>query len=192
MSVLFNQTNVAPGTSFSGEGGGGGSNFPNGLTTGTAGYGGLVIGLSTTTATLNTNQNNYFWNPVYYSLNPASSSQGGRIALKLTYNPDDAGQTGVEIGADSNGAGYIGAVWDGYISMPLEVWGATINMYSDNETFMFMDGKAGAIGSISTGVELLSAQNTFSTITDPTKQYTADMTALLSTLKSIYPDCFTH
>ena len=74
--------------------------------------------------------------------------------------------------------------------MPLELWGATIHSYSDNETFLYMDGKEGAIGSISTGVQLLSASNVFNTITDPTKQYTADTTALFSTLKSVYPDSF--
>lgn len=35
MSALFNQTNIAPGTAFSG-GGGSGSNFPNGISVGVA------------------------------------------------------------------------------------------------------------------------------------------------------------
>lgn len=54
MSALFNQTNIAPGTAFSG-GGGSGSNFPNGLTIGTAPTGILdntAINWNTTNLTL--------------------------------------------------------------------------------------------------------------------------------------------
>jgi hypothetical protein len=142
------------------------------------------------TATLNTTENNPLWYPVRYNLNPAQASQGGQVAMVLTYNPDDAGQVAVSVGAKSDGSAFIGAVWEGYITMPLDVWGAAINMYSDNETFMYMDGKAGAQGTISTGVEFVGAFNTLSSIRDPTKAYNADMTALLSTLKDVYPSCF--
>ena len=42
MSSLFNQTNITPGTTFSGGGGANSSNFPNGLSIGTAGIQYLV------------------------------------------------------------------------------------------------------------------------------------------------------
>lgn len=191
MSIYFNQTNLTPGTAFNaGGGGGGGSNFPQGLVAGVSGQGGAVFGVSTMTATLNTTASNYAWYPQRFSLNPAQAAQGGLIGALYTFNPDDAGQTAVFVGAQSNGAGFIGAVWEGYISMPMEVWGATISLYSDNETFMYMDGKAGALGTISTGVPFISASNAMSSIVAPSGDR-ANMTALFSTLKTSYPACFT-
>lgn len=193
MSVNTNQTNANATTSFfapaSGGGGGGGSNFPNGATLGVAGSGGAVFGVSTMIQNQNFNIGN-FYTPVRYNYNPPSANVNDQVAMVLTYNPQNAGQTAIALGAKGNGNAFVGAVWEGFITMPLELWGAAIHAYSDNETFLYMDGKAGAIGSISTGVQLLSADNILNTITDPTKQYTADTTALFSTLQSLYPDCF--
>jgi len=142
------------------------------------------------TATLNTTENNPLWYPVRYSLNPAQASQGGQVAMVLTYNPDDAGQVAVSVGARANGTGFIGAVWEGYITMPLDVWGQDITLYSDNETFFHCAGSAGALGSISTGVGMIAGSNQFSSIRDRSGAYNANTTALFSTLQSLYPTCF--
>ena len=191
MSVNPNQTNANATTSFfaPASGGGGGSNFPGGATIGVAGTGGAVFGVSTMAVNFNSAVPGNFYSPVRYNYNPPTNNINDNVALVVTYNPQDAGQTAVAIGAKGNGAGYIGAVWEGFITMPLELWGATIHAYSDNETFLFMDGKAGAIGSISTGVGFLSGSNLFSSIRAPTGS-NANMTALLSTLQSVYPSCF--
>ena len=153
MSVNTNQTNANANTSFfaTAGGGGGGSNFPTGATLGVAGLGGAVYGVSTMVANYNTTQNPS-WIPFRYNYNPDTANINDQIAMVITYNPDNAGQNAVAIGARGDGTGFIGAVWEGYITMPLDIWGATIHAYSDNETFLFMDGKAGAQGTISTGV----------------------------------------
>ena len=192
MSVLFNQTNLAPGTSWISTinvGGGGGSNFPNGLTAGVVGGGGAVFGMSSMVANYNTS-NNPSWIPVRLNYNPVNANINDVVGMLITYNPDTAGQTALFMGAYGTGEAVLGAVWEGYITMPLLLYGATIKMVSDNETFLYMDGNAGAIGNISTGVQFNSASNILNTITDPTKQYTADTTALFSTLKDLYPSCF--
>ena len=215
MSIYHNQTNVAPGSLFPANsnflagistpslvgissingvsytgGGGGGSNFPLGATIGTLNQGGFVFGLSSMTANYNTPNNPSPYLPVRLNYNPASASISDEVGMLITYNPDNAGQTALFLGARGTGEAVVGALWEGYITMPLKMYGATMTMESDNETFFFCDGNAGAIGTISTGVQMLSAQNIFSTITDPSKQYQADMTALLSTLKDQYPACF--
>jgi hypothetical protein len=53
-----------------------------------------------------------------------------------------------------------------------------------------MDGLEGRQGTISTGTAFISGSNEFSSITSADKVNTANMDALLSTLKSVYPDCF--
>lgn len=186
MPVNPNFTNANAFTSFFGSGG---SNFPQGLTIGTPGSGGTVFGISSLTATLNTTASNYFWAPVRYSLNPAQAAQGGQIGAFYTFNPDDAGQTALFVGARSNGDALVSAVWEGYISMPLQIAGATVQIVSDNETFLYMNGNAGALGNISTGTPFLSGSNLFSSITTPGGQR-ANMTALFSTLQSLYPSNF--
>ena len=121
-----------------------------------------------------------------------SNSQGGRVSIRTSYDANDTGAVvSCVMGSDGTlGTAFIGSEWPGYISMPMSIYGANINLKSDNETFFFLDGNAGAIGNISTGVTFNSASNVLNTITDPTKQYTADTTALFSTLKDLYPSCF--
>lgn len=214
MSIYHNQTNISAGSLFpansnflagistpslvgissingvSYTGGGGGSNFPQGATIGTINQGGFVFGTSSMTTNYNTANNVGSYLPVRINYNPANVSLSDEVGMLITYNPDNAGQTALFLGARGTGEGVVGAVWEGYITMPLLMYGANITMVSDNETFLFCEGKAGAIGSISTGVQMLSASNIFNTITDPTKTYTADMTALWSTLQGLYPACF--
>ena len=192
MSVNPNQTNANATTSFflpAAGGGGAGSNFPQGLVAGVQNSGGAVYGVSSMTANLFTTASNYSWIPQRYSLNPASAAQGGLIGSLFTFDPQDAGQTAVFFGAKSNGAGFVSAIWEGYISMPLEIAGATVQIASDNETFLYMDGNAGALGSISTGTPFISGSNAFSSIVAPGGQQ-ANMTALFSTLQSLYPSNF--
>jgi hypothetical protein len=134
--------------------------------------------------------NNTYHTPLRLNLNPANANINDQIAMVVTYNPDDAGSTAIALGARGDGNAFVGAVWEGYITMPLDIWGAQVHMYSDNETFMFMDGKAGNIGSISTGVGFISGSNQFSSVMSADTQNVANMDALLSTLKNAYPNCF--
>lgn len=260
MATLFNQTNLAPGAPFASGGGGGGSNFPNGLTvltnptykfeTGGEAYpclnivdqsqgaaggvqmGVLQVGTGTTntvqitsstisvlasntnqptnlltinpslgssaytfsnvnsmSGTFNTTATNADYTPLSFTLRPDQAAKGGGIQAVFQYDAVDTGANYAVVVGANNTTGFIGTVWPGYISMPMQVYGATISLDSDNETFFFCDGAAGALGTISTGVNFLSAQNNLSSITDPSKQYTADMTALWSTFASLYPDC---
>ena len=121
-----------------------------------------------------------------------NASQGGRNIIRATYDAADTGAVvSCVMGADgAAGTAFIGSEWPGYITMPMAIYGANITLQSDNETFFFLDGAAGAIGNISTGCEFVGGLNTLSSIRDPTKAYNADMTALLSTLKDLYPSCF--
>jgi len=190
MSIYHNQTNVAPGTTFYSSGGGGGSNDPNPIVSTITTK--SVIGVST--MTLNTSVASGTPNaiPIDNYMLVQNASQGGRNTIRTTWDAADSGAVvSCVVGADgTNGTAFIGSEWPGYITMPMSIYGANINLKSDNETFFFLDGKEGAVGTISTGVQMLSASNIFNTITDPTKQYTADMTALWSTLQGLYPACF--
>ena len=195
MSVNTNQTNANATTSFfapaSGGGGGGGSNFPNGATFGTPGTGGATIGVSSINQTWNTTLSNVGWWPHDINLNPASNAQGGITGIRITYNPDDAGQTALYLGAGYTDGAFIWAIWDGYIWMPLQIRGAQINMVSGqgDESFMAMDGDNNTI-TVGSNMDFISDTNTFKVISDPTKTYNADVTALFSTLQSLYPSCF--
>ena len=191
MSIYHNQTNVAPGTAFySSGGGGGGSNDPNPVVSTITTK--SVIGVSTMTMNTYVASGTPNAIPIDNYMLVQNASQGGRNTIRTTWDATDTGAVvSCVVGADgTNGTAFIGSEWPGYITMPMTIYGANISLVSDNETFMFCDGAAGAIGTISTGTRMLSAQNTFSTITDPSNQYQANMTALLSTLKSQYPACF--
>jgi len=121
-----------------------------------------------------------------------NASQGGRNIIRATYDAADTGAVvSCVMGADGNtGTAFVGSEWPGFITMPMAIYGANITLQSDNETFFFLDGKAGAIGSISTGTEFIGGLNTLSSIRDPTRAHNANMTALLSTLQDLYPSCF--
>lgn len=178
MSVYFNQTNISPGTSFSS---GGGSNYtlPANIMVST------ITGQKNTTGVFNPT-----YNPINFTLRPDLAANKGTNYIQVTWDAVDTGaNTALVAGADASGA-FIYSFWPGFVSMPLTLGGQDVTISSDNETFLFGEGKAGAIGSLSTGVQFLSAQNTMSSIQDPTKQYNADLTALLSTFKDLYPTCF--
>ena len=146
--------------------------------------------INSLTGVLNTTASNAGFNPIDFTIRPDQASKGGIIYGKLEYDAVDTGANYALVFGASNANSFITSVWPGYISMPLQLTGATLEMASDNETFLYMDGKAGALGSISTGTPFLSGSNLFSSITEPTETYKADMTALLSTLASVYPACF--
>lgn len=190
MSVLFNQTNVAPGTSFAGSGGGGGGGLPaNGA------FSTLTVQSNTIAPTIGnilyTSTNNYQYKCLDYIHRPTQSAQGGQIYAQIQWDAVDTGANyGTVVGA-SGTTGFIGTIWPGYISMPFQIFGATVDIISDNETFLHCDGKAGAIGSISTGTSFASSENFMSSIQD-TNGVTADLGALFSTLKDLYPTCFSH
>jgi hypothetical protein len=242
MSVLFNQTNIAPGTAFA-TGGGGGSNlsnltvsnqiivgasnqlvirddsmsflpyvvppapqpikplyFYNGTQTlliadtlqgGVAGSGGIAIGPSTITSAINEPAlSNVSWNAAEWSYNPAQGAQGGDVFLRLTFNPDDGGQTAIRLGANGTEGAYLYSLWEGFVYTPLTLRAQNFNVLSGaGQTNLFIDGDASLI---STGQNTVfsSRLNTLSTITDPTGAYTADTTALFSTFKTLYPSNF--
>ena len=185
MSALFNQTNIAPGTSFSGSGGG--SNNPNPLFSTIA-----VAGTATVNRLSNvlyTSTNNFAYNCLDFTLRPTQAAQNGTIYAQLQWDAVDTGANyGLIVGAN-NTTGFIGTIWPGYITMPFQIFGATVDVISDNETFFHCDGKAGAIGSISTGTSFASSQNFMSSIQDLNGR-TANMEALFSTLSNVYPACF--
>jgi len=204
MSALFNQTNIAPGTSFAASGGGGGSNYPaNALfsSIGVAGSSGLRTLLTSTIAVANSavipftsNTSNTtaltFYAPFSYTNLVDVESKGGACAGTFTFDADNTGAvTTCRVGADNISA-FIGSEWPGFITMPFRIYGASIELESDNETFLFCDGKAGALGTISTGTPFASSSNAFSSIISPGGQ-NANLTALFSTLADVYPACFT-
>jgi len=113
------------------------------------------------------------------------------MGIILRYDPLDAGQTALVLGSRGDGSAFLTGVWEGFIAMPMEIAGANITFVGDSgENFMFMEGKAGALGSVSTGTPFLSGSNLFSSITAPNFASNANMTALFSTLATTYPACF--
>jgi hypothetical protein len=149
-----------------------------------------VKSISSITGTMTTTDSPPNYNPMFFTIRPDQAVKGGSVYATFNWDAVDTGaNVACRVGADSQSA-YIAAEWLGYITMPMRVSGATITMNSDNETFLYMDGKEGAIGTISTGTAFISGSNTFSSITSADKQNTANMDALLSTLKATYPDCF--
>ena len=190
MSIYFNQTNITAGTPFSSGGGSNTSNFHSGLTTGTAGQGGFVAGISSFNAELDTTATGYSWIPQYFKFRPDQAVKGGLVANVIEWDAVDTGANLALVYGANTDTAFITSQWPGYISMPLDFSGANLTLRSDNETFMFCEGNAGGLGNISTGTPFISAYNNFSSIQDPTKAYTADMTALLSTFKDLYPGCF--
>ena len=139
--------------------------------------------------TKNTTDTNVTYTPLSFTLRPDQASKGGGVQAIFQWDAVDTGANYATVVGARSDSGFIGTVWPGYISMPMEVFGATVSLVSDNETFLFCDGKEGAQGTISTGVSFLSSSNEFSSITTPLRD-TANMAALFSTLKSVYPDCF--
>lgn len=193
MSVLFNQTNIAPGNPFSTGGGGGsnfpdgiftssivglssingsawggvasGSNFPNGMTVGTINGGGCTFGTSNMTSIYNTANTNTTWFPATYVHQPNTASLNDLMGIILRYDPLNAGQTALILGSRGDGSAFLTGVWEGYISMPMSISGANISFEGDSgETFMFMEGLGGATGTVSTGVDFYSANNYLNTI----------------------------
>ena len=120
-----------------------------------------------------------------------SNTQGGRVSLRTQWDATDTGAiVACVMGSDgTRGTAFVGSEWPGYITMPMSIYGATVQIESDNETFLYMDGNAGALGSISTGTPFISGSNFFSSITVPGGN-NANMNALFSTFKSLYPSNF--
>lgn len=114
--------------------------------------------------------------------------------MRTSWDATDSGAVvSCVMGSDGTlGKAFVGSEWPGFITMPLAIYGATVEIESDNETFFYMDGKAGAIGTISTGVVLSSSEiGGVSTLGVQGTGDTANMVALFSTLKDLYPACFT-
>ena len=189
MAVNPNFTNANSKTSFFAAAGSGGGSVPDPLNIST------LNAVAINSKTVNTS--NYFpsTSPNLLCLDNymlvQSNTQGGRNTIRTIYDAADTGAVvSCVMGSDgTRGTAFIGSEWPGFITMPMTIYGATVAIESDNETFFYMDGKAGALGSISTGTPFLSGSNLFSSITAPTGP-TANMEALLSTLANVYPACF--
>lgn len=248
MSLLPTAAWAAPGTALFGSGGGG-SNFPSGITIGsntltpdTFGSGSVITGafrsaqntignsstqgsqyltsnsiiftqlnsgqsfpfvltdLSNATIAVqninsivggsNTTESNNFYFPLDFTFRPDQATKGGGILGRFIWDAVDTGANNALLfGATSSNA-LIAATWPGQQAAALVITGETVNLASDNENFIFMDGKAGAIGSISTGVEFISGQNNLSSLTSPNLGRTANLDQLLSTFFGLYPGCF--
>ena len=189
MAVNPNFTNANSKTSFFAAAGSGGGSVPDPLNIST------LNAVAINSKTVNTS--NYFpsTTPNLLCLDNyllvQNAAQGGRNTIRTIYDAADTGAVvSCVMGSDgTRGTAFIGSEWPGFITMPMTIYGATVAIESDNETFFYMDGNAGALGSISTGTPFLSGSNLFSSITAPTGP-TANMEALLSTLASVYPACF--
>lgn len=192
MAVNPNFTNANAFTSFFGSSGG----VPNPLTVST---------INANTISTNSVLASYLATSNYISAgiaNPSvlamdhymlvqNASQDGRVSIRTRWDATDSGTVlACVMGSDAaRGTAFIGSEWPGFITQPMSIYGATVQIESDNETFFYMDGNAGALGSISTGTPFISGSNAFSSITAPGGDK-ANMTALFSTLKALYPSNF--
>ena len=174
---------------------GGGTNETNFLTVLPNLYGSnqpshVLANISKMSGTSNTTTPNDTYNPINFTIRPDQAIKNGIVYGQLQWDAVDTGANyALVFGASSSNA-IVTSIWPGYISMPLFLTGASVEIASDNETFLFMDGNAGALGNISTGTPFVSGSNLFSSITAPTLGVNANMSALLSTLASTYPACF--
>ena len=178
MSIYFNQTNIAPGTPFST--GGGGSNF-NSISVSS------ISGVYDISGKLFTTQSNTYWNPIRFDMRPDEAVKGGSIELILNWDAIDTGANVACILGTNGSTAYLTSAWLGQAGAPLTIASVNLSLKGDNETFLNCDADT---GTMTAGVPFISPTNNFSSITDPTKQYTADVTALFSTLASLYPSCF--
>lgn len=149
-----------------------------------------IYNISSISGTFNTTDNNPTYNPLNFTIRPDQASKGGQIYQSLQYDAVDTGANYALITGANNSNAFITSVWPGYISMPLKISGASVEIASDNETFLYGDGAAGALGTLSTGTPFLSGSNLFSSIRDATGVYNADMRALFSSLQTSFPACF--
>ena len=181
MSIYFNQTNLTPGDSFAAQI----EQQANNVSTLTVSQ----LLCSTIRNSVATSQLNPIYTPIQFNLNPNLAAQGGSVQAIFNWDAADTGyNVACVIGANSNNA-FVGSQWLNYITTPLNIYGATITLESDNETFLFGNGNSGAIGTLSTGVPFLSAQNNMSSLNAPGTS-NANLGALLSTLQATYPACF--
>ena len=152
-----------------------------------------VQNVNTISGTKYTTGANPTWNPLNFTLRPDNASDKGTNYIQVTWDAVDTGaNTALVAGADASGA-FIYSFWPGYITMPLTIGGQDVTISSDNETFLYGQGNAGGLGTLSTGTPFLSGSNFFSSITTPVGvagQYKANMYALFSTLQTSYPACF--
>ena len=171
MSALFNQTNVAPGTSFSGGGGGGSypavANFSSiGLQSSTVGQG-LILFTKDPSASSGTVVQEEYW-PGQSSYNQtltffqAGNNYGDMIGaqgIRMTSAPFSTSPFGEVLGSN-----------DGVILQGKDA--------SGNLTQVWMEARNG-----------YNKLNCVSTITDSAKTSTINVNALVSTLATAYPGC---
>jgi len=103
MSIYFNQTNITPGTTFSTGGGGGGSNFPDGINVGTSPTATLdifgVVGVATLAALdSNGDPGPFQANALYAGNTPAGYAS--LLGDRLNFNTSNSGTAYTAIGFD--------------------------------------------------------------------------------------------
>ena len=147
MSSLFNQTNLAPGTAFA-TGGGGGSNFPNGISIGTASPQYLV--------------NAQIWNQAsratFYngdpSLNNLAYIQGAGLQV---YNTFVENQSGI---FNDQGITYLSSGTGGGLIQNLAIFNAA-GMSNLNQNLAFA---LRGVSSIQTATRVINADRLLSTV----------------------------
>jgi hypothetical protein len=116
---------------------------------------------------------------IEFDWNPSTGVGAGRAEFSISGKAQNAGAVITNsMGVDLQGGfGYIGTVWDGYISMPLKMEGATIEIASDTETLLYCDGNT-TPGTLSTGVSFYHTstfsatnQNNIQNVRQPFIQY---------------------
>jgi len=172
MSALFNQTNIAPGTSFAGSGGGGGGSYPANpnfstisLQTPTVGGGNIYFVKDPGNPGSGTNLVQSYWpgqsgfnfTPTYIQFGNAFCDMIGAQGMRITSSAFNAAAFGEIVGSN-----------DGYILLGKDNAG--------NITQVWAEARDG-----------FHKLNCVSTITDSGKTSTINVDALVSTLASAYP-----
>ena len=139
--------------------------------------------------TILTTDSNAVCRPIQFDFRPDQSVKGGAVEFVANWDAVDTGANVACVMGANGTTAYIGSQWLGYITAPMTIYGAQVSLVSDNETFLFGDGKDAQLGTLSTGVPFASSSNAFSSIISPAGDQ-ADISALFSTLKSLYPSCF--
>lgn len=145
MSVLQNQTNANPTTSFfaaAGSGGGGGSNLAvNSLTVSTIGNQFSYLGAASNT-----------FRPIFFEQYAPIGSNMPKLEMKLRQRAADSGAV-VSLTMGTNyktGVSYINSAWDGYIPMPLTMSVQDLTIADETGTCMYVNNQITQVPQLST------------------------------------------
>lgn len=195
MSALFNQTNIAPGSAFAS--GGGGNNFPLGITTPT------ISGLNTINGAAYPPPG-YTPNPQFSTIELRSPTVGGGL-IQFDLNPGVSATQMLPLYFTSGQGGYdltlsiIDSTTNQYV--PLGTNGVRLGtQQTQNVPYGYVEGTNDGVSISGRNINDSVTQvwyeahsgankvNCCSTITDAAKTGTLDFNAFLSTMASVYPD----